>query len=151
MGYSGSINSFYGMHEIFRSSKMLKSKRPVTFVTKSGCLPGYVSRTFILHDYDISTTILVAGSSANLLKEIGEVVTLEKTYEGIHPSANFFAYSSITLDVDEDNLYMTKFISNGTNILYIRAHKTHKRSGGRSMARFSYTRATFSQLYEAGW
>jgi len=75
--YSGSINSFYGMPwEIFRTDRILQhTKRPVTFVTKSGGLPGYFSIIIMLPEYDIGITVLVAGSS-EALAIIRELVTV---------------------------------------------------------------------------
>lgn len=75
--YSTGLYSFFGMPwEIFRTSKLLSNnQRPVTFVTKSGGVPGYVSIIIVAPDYDLGITILVAGNGRLLLK-LQELVTV---------------------------------------------------------------------------
>ncbi len=75
--YATGMNSFFGMPwEIFRTDKMLpNTKRPVTFVTKSGGLPGYFSIIILVPDYDLGVTILVGGNS-RLLGKLRELVTV---------------------------------------------------------------------------
>ena len=75
--YSTSMNSFFGMPwEIYRTAKILPdTDRPVTFVTKSGGLPGYVSIIMIIPDYDLGVTILVAGKG-QLLGKLRKLVTV---------------------------------------------------------------------------
>lgn len=75
--YSDNTHSFYGMPwEIFRTDKILRtSKRPITFVTKGGALPGYFSIIMMIAEYDLGITILVAGTR-NHLNIIRELVTV---------------------------------------------------------------------------
>lgn len=75
--YSTGMSSFYGMPwEIFRTPKILHhSDRPVTFVTKSGGLPGYYSIIIMVPELDIGITILTAGGP-KLLGKIRELVTV---------------------------------------------------------------------------
>ncbi|KAF2183989.1 beta-lactamase family protein [Zopfia rhizophila CBS 207.26] len=129
------LRSFYGMSwEIFRTDNiLLNSKRPVTFVTKSGGLPGYVSIIMYLPEYDLGFTILVAGNSA-LIRTIREVVTvavvraaealaikqLQKRYAATYASDSDLN-SSVTLVADHRGLVVTEFISNGTDVFTIYA------------------------------
>jgi hypothetical protein len=125
------MQSFYGMPwEIFRTDEILEdSRRPVTFVSKSGGLPGYTSIIYLLPEYDIGITILVAGGEAPLLSKLSVIVTVEiiraaenvalkqlerysGTYEATKPALN----SSITLSVDCHGLAISHFISNGTDM-----------------------------------
>lgn len=57
--WSTNLNSFYGMPwEIFRTDRMLRdSRRPVTFVTKSGGLDGYYSQILLMPEYGLGLTI----------------------------------------------------------------------------------------------
>jgi CubicO group peptidase (beta-lactamase class C family) len=75
--YSDSTNSFFGMPwEIYRTSNILpQTDRPVTFVTKSGGLPGYFSIIMIVPDYDLGVTILVGGQD-QLLSKLRKLVTI---------------------------------------------------------------------------
>ena len=75
--YTTGMNSFFGMPwEIFRTGKILpNTRRPVTFVTKSGGQPGYFSIIIIAPDYDLGITILVGGNS-RLLEKLRELVTV---------------------------------------------------------------------------
>jgi len=75
--YSDTMGSFYGMPwEIFRTDKILHhSKRPITFVTKGGGLPGYFSIIMMVAEYDLGITILVAGEQKGLSK-IRDLVTV---------------------------------------------------------------------------
>lgn len=125
------LQSFYGMpFEIFRTEDILQhSRRPVTFVTKSGGLPGYYCRVFILPEYGLGITILVGGVSS-LLREIQEVVTVAlvqaaeevtwrdvaKTYDGIFVSSDPNLNSSVRLSSSPSTgLIIESFISNGTD------------------------------------
>ena len=47
----------------------------MTFVTKSGGLPAYVSIIMIVPNYDLGVTILVGGQS-KLLSELRKLVTI---------------------------------------------------------------------------
>jgi CubicO group peptidase (beta-lactamase class C family) len=75
--YSAGTNSFFGMPwEIYRTSDILPhTNRPVTFVTKSGGLPGYTSIIMIVPDYDLGVTILVGGQG-QLLSKLQKLVTI---------------------------------------------------------------------------
>lgn len=130
--YSGT-NSFFGMPwEIFRTSKILFfTKRPVTFVTKSGGLPGYTTIIIMAPDYDIGVTILTAGNG-QLLEKLRELVTvplirgveelafmqMHDKYAGTYIATDFSLNSSITLTVTPSSgLTLTRFISNDTDVL----------------------------------
>ena len=75
--YSTSMNSFFGMPwEIYQTSKILPhNNKPVTFVTKSGGLPGYFSIIVIVPAYDLAATILVGGNG-QLLGKLLKLVTI---------------------------------------------------------------------------
>ncbi|RMZ88332.1 hypothetical protein DV736_g4446, partial [Chaetothyriales sp. CBS 134916] len=75
--------SFYGMPwEIFRTTKLLnsaRSERPVTFYTKAGGVPGYLSYIIAVPDFGLGFTILVAGEPkeiSGLVDELRELVTV---------------------------------------------------------------------------
>lgn len=127
------LRSFYGMpFEIFRTDAILKeTKRPVTFVTKSGGLPGYYSRIIIIPEYGLGVTILVGGKSS-LLSELQEIVTvpliqaaeevvwndIERTYTGFYSATQPSLNSSIELSSSPSTgLVIDSFISNGTDAL----------------------------------
>ena len=125
------MNSFYGMPwEIFRTNAILPhQKRAVTFFTKSGGQPGYVSNIFAVPDYNLGITILVAGNPV-LLGEIRDIVTvpLIQAADVIaqdqlrHKYAGEFATSqlnsSITLSHSPTHgLHISRWISNGTDML----------------------------------
>lgn len=131
--WSGGLQSFYGMpFETFRTDAILKqSRRPVTFVTKSGGVPGYFSRISIMPEYGLGLTILTAGEDAGLLQELQEMVTVpliqvaedaiwkdvESTYSGSYIATNHSLDSSITLAVSPSTgLTLTSFVSNGTDV-----------------------------------
>ncbi|KIW02256.1 uncharacterized protein PV09_06408 [Verruconis gallopava] len=131
-GWSGGLHSFYGMpFEIFRTDRILpSSKRPVTFATKSGGLPGYPSRIVIMEEYGLGITVLVGGEAA-LLLEIVEIVTVDlvraaedavwrriaSTYAGSFTAADSSVNSSLTLDSSASKgLHLKSFISNGTDV-----------------------------------
>jgi CubicO group peptidase (beta-lactamase class C family) len=112
--YSTGMNSFFGMPwEIYRTANILPdTDRPVTFVTKSGGLPGYVSIIIIVPDYDLGVTILVGGNE-RLLSKLRKLVTvplieaiermafdqMEENYGGTygksHRPDDFCAYSAV--------------------------------------------------------
>lgn len=133
--WSTGMNSFYGMpFEIFRTDKILPelyAKRPVTFVTKSGGLPGYTSILMILPEYGLGVTILVAGDG-ELLNELRETITVslvrsaeriawqkvQQTYAGDYDAIDKALNSSISFSVSPAaGLHVTTFISNGSDIL----------------------------------
>ncbi len=136
--WSTGMNTFYGMPwEIFRTDKILNNtNRPVTFVTKSGGLPGYISYIMLLPDYDLGITILVgedpASSGGDLPSRLRELIsvqtvraaetlaqkTLHHRYVGHYSSSTPNLNSSITLShTPSRGLFLTSFISNGTDFL----------------------------------
>lgn len=125
------MQSFYGMPwEIFRTNRILENnKRPVSFVTKSGGVPGYYSRLSIMPEYGLGLIVLVGGDSS-LEDEIQEIVTTAliraaestiwvemvkeyaRTYIAIDSSLN----SSLQLSASSTSgLVVTSFIANGTD------------------------------------
>ena len=109
--------------------KLLNSTRPLTFVTKSGGLPGYSSIMITIPEYRIGITILVAGNG-KALKDIQEVVVKEMVrfaeeaamaelrarYVGTYEDER--ANSSITLAQSEQyGLTATRWVSNGVDTL----------------------------------
>lgn len=131
--YSTGIYNFYGMpFEIFRTDKILpESRRPVTFTTKSGGLPGYYSLVSILEEYGLGFTILVGGNvdlvgkiqnllSTVLIPAAEKVVwhSIDKHYTGTYvpiKSSHAPLNSSLTLTTSYANgLQLSSFISNST-------------------------------------
>ncbi|KAE8446504.1 hypothetical protein EG329_011967 [Mollisiaceae sp. DMI_Dod_QoI] len=128
--YSTTISSFYGTPwEIFRTNSILPStSRPVTFVTKSGSVPGYLSYIILLPEYDIGITILTTGTSALLKDSIREIITVPLvkaaehiaqadlaarytgTYQAPHLNSTLVISHSAT-----KSLYVESFISNSTD------------------------------------
>ena len=133
--------SFYGMPwEIFRTTKLLGSgERPVTFYTKSGGEPGYVSIIIAVPEFGLGFSILVAGEQvaiSGLLGELREEVTVpimraaevmaEK--QARQKYAGTFVFdesadpeeklnSSLKISyVEGTGLVVTDFISNGTEV-----------------------------------
>lgn len=132
--WSTGMRSFYGMPwEILRSDTVLEhSKRPVTIVAKSGGLPGYVSQIFVLPEYDLGITILVAGNITLLEKHLQEIVLVnliraaeaavwghvESVYPGNFAATNSSLNSSLSVKASaQDGLTISRFISNGTDML----------------------------------
>ena len=135
--WSPNVYSFYGMPwEIFRSNKVLEdSKRPVTFATKSGGLPGYVSRISIMPEYGLGVTILVGCEDATcgeLLGELQETVTIiltraaetvawegvDEAYSGSYHAVDHSLNSTIELGSSPTaGLTLNKFISNSTDVM----------------------------------
>jgi CubicO group peptidase (beta-lactamase class C family) len=133
VSWATGMQTFYGMPwEILRSETVLEhSRRPVTIVAKSGGLPGYVSQIFLLPEYDLGVTILVAGDIA-LLDQLQEIVLVNlikaaeaaiwdhvaTVYTGDLVAMNSFLNSSLSLrSKPEHGLTVSKFISNGTDML----------------------------------
>jgi hypothetical protein len=126
------LNSFYGMPwEILATDRiLLKSRRTVKFVTKSGGLPGYVTIIITVPEYDLGITILIAGNF-DLMLIAQEIVTvgvvraaeeiailqLEERYAGTYASSNPDLNSSITLVADHRGLVVSEFISNATDMM----------------------------------
>jgi hypothetical protein len=133
VSWSTGMQSFYGMPwEILRSDSVLQhSRRPVTIVAKSGGLPGYVSQIFLLPEYDLGVTILVAGEIA-LLDQLQEIVLVNlvkaaeaaiwdhvaNVYDGNMIATNSTLNSSLSLQSSpKHGLTVSKLISNGTDML----------------------------------
>jgi hypothetical protein len=127
------LQSFYGMPwEILRTDSVLEnSRRPVTIVSKSGGLPGYVSYIFLLPEYDLGVTVLVAGN-VTLLDQLQDIVLTgliraaeasiwdhtKTVYDGDFISTNSSLNSSLSLrSTPQHGLTISKFISNGTDML----------------------------------
>ncbi|UNI20476.1 hypothetical protein JDV02_006557 [Purpureocillium takamizusanense] len=74
----------YAMHvgapwEIFRLAHLTPDNRPIDVYTKSGSMPGWTSYIFLIPDYEIGGTIMVAAEEAsnpsmNLLDVVTEAV-----------------------------------------------------------------------------
>ena len=147
--FSASIDTFYGMPwEIFRARtnevvKECKSTRPLTFITKSGGLPGYTSIVIMIPEYAIGITILVAGNG-KALEDIREVVVnemvrfaeeaamaeLRARYVGTYEDET--SNSSITLaQSDKHGLTVTRWISNGVDTLLGFSENYEQFGGGR--------------------
>lgn len=131
------MQNFYGMpFETFRTEDiLLESKRPVTFVTKGGGLPGYYSLIIMMPEYGLGLTILVSGDAAGPLLEakLREIITVDVVrkaesviwdavedtyavaYTVIDPSLN----SSLSFTASASTgLTVQSFISNGTDVLH---------------------------------
>jgi len=133
VSYGGSISSFYGTPwEIFRTTKILDPiARATTIVTKGGNLNGYSSMIFLLPDYDIGITILVAGTE-DVLMRLRSIVTIPlvrgldalvaydaaKTYAGVYTAIDSGLNTSLTLTSSAARgLEISSFISNSTDVL----------------------------------
>lgn len=130
-------HSFYGMPwEIFTTPDLLpESGRPVTFVTKSGGLPGYYSHIYILEEYGLGITILVGGSSSvfddvhtpvttDLIRAAESVVwtDMHSTYSGTYIPTTPYAHLNTTLTLSVTSakgLHISTFISNSTDVLNV--------------------------------
>jgi hypothetical protein len=134
--WSAGMENFYGMpFEIFRPDNILPdSRRPVTFATKSGGLPGYVTLITVMPEYGLGITVLVGcdWECSALLLSIQEIVSInlvraaeqqiwkdiEKKYTGSYSAAGFGLNSSLSLSCSAKfGLVITSFISNGTDVL----------------------------------
>jgi hypothetical protein len=132
--YSTTISSFYGTPwEIFRTNSILNTtSRPITFVTKSGSVPGYLSYIILLPEYDLGITILTTGTTTHLkdiirekmtnvlVKEVEQIAqdNLATRYAGVYSAQNL----NSTLVISQSpikNLFMESFISNGTDFMSI--------------------------------
>jgi len=127
------ISNFYGMPwEIFRNDQILKNtRRPVTFYTKSGGLPGYYSLIVLLPEYDLGVSLLVGGGDKILgtlrdlllpaLVKVAESAMWEyinNAYTGRMIATDQSLNSSLTLaSSPKDGLIITNFISNRTDVL----------------------------------
>ncbi|KAB8737510.1 hypothetical protein FH972_026469 [Carpinus fangiana] len=137
--FADGSHSTYGMPwEILRTDKVLRgTTRPVTFVTKSGGVPGYASRITMSAEHGLGVTILVAGGSEFLevaqelvtvpLVRAADRVALEQLqrYEGTYvavggSNADHEEALNTTLtvrNVKHTGLRITRFVSNGTDVL----------------------------------
>lgn len=132
--WSTGFRTFYGMPwEILRTEKVLKERqRPVTFVSKSGGMPGYYSRVTFMPEYGLGLTILVGGETG-LLSELLELITtrlireadpilwgeLSGLYDGTYEAVEDGLKSSLTISsAPVGGMRVTSFISNGTDALH---------------------------------
>ena len=129
--FSTGSSSYYGMPwEIYRALNLLPLRSvPVTFFTKGGGVPGYVSIIAIAPEYDLGITILVGGNTT-LLPKLLEAVSvplieaadevagleLEDRYTGTYIATDL--NSTLTLAyTPTKRLYIDRWISNGTDFL----------------------------------
>jgi hypothetical protein len=146
--YNFGTESAYGLTwEIFRASRILPSNKPVTFFTKGGGHPGYITNIIAVPDYGIGMTILVAGNHASeLLDRIRDIVTVDSiraldtlaTRQVTHSYTGIWTFddllsdretkgwqpnnepldSSLILDFsDELGLHVNTWISNGSDLM----------------------------------
>lgn len=75
--FSFGSSSSYGLTwEVFRTTKILDTDRPVTFFTKGGGHPGYSTMILAIPEYGLGITVLCAGDNAGkALTQVREVVT----------------------------------------------------------------------------
>lgn len=129
--FTEGVNSFYGMPwEIFRTDKILSgASRPVTFITKGGGLPGYITNIILVPEYSLGITILTAGNT-QLMDQLREIVTTKliraadklaqrqahDRYVGTYSAHHINTTLTISLSPYQ-GLYVSEFISNGTDTL----------------------------------
>ncbi|KEF56126.1 uncharacterized protein A1O9_07707 [Exophiala aquamarina CBS 119918] len=131
--FAEGVHSFYGAPwEIFRTDKILtqpSSRRPVTFITKGGGLPGYSTNILLVPEYSLGITILTAGNP-RLLSKVREIVTTKlinaadkfaerqacARYAGTYSAPHINSTLEITLSPYR-GLYVSHFLSNGTDTL----------------------------------
>ena len=130
--FSTTISSFYGSPwEIFRTNSILSTtSRPVTFVTKSGSVPGYLSYIIMLPEYDLGITILTTGTSTSLKDKIREILTvplveaaeniaqhdLSAHHTGVYKSTHLNTTLTLAHSATR-SLYIESFISNSTDVI----------------------------------
>jgi hypothetical protein len=129
--FSTGSSSYYGMPwEIYRTPTLLPHwSPPVTFFTKGGGLPGYVSIIALAPEYDLGITILVGGNatllprlleavSVPLIEAADEVAGLElkDRYTGTYTATNLNS-TLILAYTPAKGLYVDRWISNGTDFL----------------------------------
>ncbi|KAF2171468.1 hypothetical protein M409DRAFT_50904 [Zasmidium cellare ATCC 36951] len=128
-------HSFYGMPwEIFSTEELLpESRRPVTFVTKSGGLPGYYSHIYLLEEYGLGISLFVGGNGAvfdelhtpvttDLIRAAEEAVweDMQSVYTGRFIPTEDYAHLNTTLTLATSpakGLHLEQFISNSTDVL----------------------------------
>ncbi|KAL6251326.1 hypothetical protein RBB50_001534 [Rhinocladiella similis] len=142
--FTPGTSSFYGMPwEIFRTDKIFSdantndvadagTTRTVTFYTKGGGLPAYITNILVVPEYDLGITILTGGDTS-LLSQLREIVTvplvqaadkvvqsqMEHAYTGNYVASGSSALNS-SLDLaytPNQGLRIDKWISNGTDVL----------------------------------
>lgn len=131
--FAEGVRSFYGVPwEIFRTDKMLtqpSSHRPVTFITKGGGLPGYSTNILLVPEYSLGITVLTAGNP-ELLSKVREIVTSKlinaadkfaqrqarARYAGTYSARHINSTLELALSPYR-GLYVSKFLSNGTDTL----------------------------------
>ncbi len=115
--------------EIYRTTRFPRLSLPVTFFTKSGSLPGYVSIIALAPDYDLGITILVGGNptllsklleavSVPLIEAADEVagLDLKDRYTGTYTATDL--NSTLTLaHTPAKGLHVDRWISNGTDVV----------------------------------
>lgn len=130
--YSTTISSFYGTPwEIFRTTSILTTtSRPVTFVTKGGSVPGYLSYVIMLPEYDLGVTILTTAASDSLIEQIRGALTvplvtaaehiaqydLSAHYAGIYTTTRLNTTLTLAHSATK-SLYIESFISNSTDVI----------------------------------
>jgi CubicO group peptidase (beta-lactamase class C family) len=130
--WSDSSSSFYGMpFEIYRADNILvESRRPVTFVTKSGGLPMYFTIMILIPEYGLAVNILTAGNQ-DLKEELIKAVTvdlvrtadtaiwgaIDKRYSGDYSPYNSPLNSSMSISsTPSTGLIVNSFVSNATDV-----------------------------------
>lgn len=127
--FTEGVNSFYGLPwEIFRTDKILwRTNRPVTFITKGGGLPGYITNIILVPEYSLGITVLTAGDT-QLMSKLREIVTTKlvraadklaqrqahEKYVGTYTAHHINTTLTISISPYQ-GLYVSKFISNGTD------------------------------------
>ena len=130
--FTSSATSFYGMPwEIFRPNNILEgSKRAISFFTKGGGLPGYVSIIAVVPEYNLGITIFVAGNG-DMLAKLREEVTvriiraaeevaaqqMKEKYAGQYIAEDPALNSTLTFSYSKiEGLHIQDWISNGTDV-----------------------------------
>ncbi|KAK5054550.1 hypothetical protein LTR84_001441 [Exophiala bonariae] len=127
--FTEGVNSFYGVPwEIFRTEKILsRTGRPVTFITKGGGLPGYITNIILVPEYSLGITVLTAGDTA-LMSKLREIITTKliratdklaqrqayEKYVGTYAAPHINTTLTVSLSPYQ-GLYVSEFISNGTD------------------------------------
>lgn len=145
-GYNFGTNSAYGLTwEIFRTDRILPDQRPVTFHTKGGGHPGYITIIIAIPDLGLGITILCSGDKASqLLDQLRELVTVDvvravdqyATKQMQHQYAGSFTFDRLIYEPNNEpyhgphlnssltlaytparGLHIASCISNGTDLL----------------------------------
>ncbi|KAF7116146.1 hypothetical protein CNMCM5793_004166 [Aspergillus hiratsukae] len=142
VSFTAGMGSFYGMPwEIYRTDKILlpddkRRGRTVTFFTKGGGHPGYITLILLVPEYDLGITILTAGDET-FLEVLLEMVTVpliraadelaarqvKETYVGRYASPSNkekMVDSTLTLTYTSTHgLEISEWILNSTDVLSI--------------------------------